>query len=56
MVRRSKKKKSILQGENMKDNKDGTVSYSQEEIDSINNFLDKIFNLISDYMDDKEKE
>jgi|LGVF01.2.fsa_nt_gb hypothetical protein len=40
----------------MKDNNNGTVSYSQDEIVTINNFLERVYNHVSDYMDDKEKE
>ena len=37
----------------MKDNNDGTITYTKEEVDNINTFLDKVFNKITDYMDKK---
>lgn len=38
----------------MIDNQDGTVTYSEKEIADINTFLNKVYNAITDYRDNKE--
>ena len=40
---------------NMKDNKDGTVTYSIDEFNAINNLLNRVYDSVSKYIDNKEE-